>query len=192
MSRSGVVLRTLAWCVAVLAAGGALLGALVFGLGSLVHPEPAHSEPPPDTATAEFRTLAATDPVAALRQCPAARPTDFDALAASLRAGVRPAPQRYAVTDGALTYITAPVRGAGTSGDAAVWVWGGQGFAAVTDDARLLSPRLPGPQLYRIGPDAPGAVRAAACTEAALRVTTGAPGVAGPTVPVATPPAPVD
>ncbi|MFP5070450.1 hypothetical protein ACLFMI_12380 [Pseudonocardia nantongensis] len=188
MSSSGALaLRTLAWCTGVLLAGAALLTAVVVGVGALMGPDPAYSGPPADTAGQEFARLAATDPATALRSCTEARGTDFDALAGALREGTLSRERRYAVVEGPLTFLAAPVTGAGTAGDDAVWAWGGQGFAAVSTDARTLSPDLPGPQAYGVTADAPGAVRAAACVEAARRV--GEPGVRpamGPTAPTGT------
>lgn len=174
MSRSGsLALRTLAWCTGVLLAGAALLAGLVVGLGTLVGPAPAYSVPTPDEEGRRFARLAVVDPAAALRSCTPARGTDFDALAGALREGAVPQPQRYAVVDGPLTFLSAPVSGAGTAGDAAVWVWSGQGYAAVSTDARTLSPDLPGSQIYGVTADAPGAVRARACVDAARRVAIG-------------------
>lgn len=167
--RGRVVLRTVSWCVGVLAGGAGLLAALVLGFGLIVGPDAAHSDPVPDTGAREFARLATTDPRAALASCAPARGTDFDALSGTLTRGAVPAAQRYAVVDGPFTFVSAPVTGMGTAGDRAVWVWGGGGWAAVTDDARTLSPVLPGPQVYGLTADAPGAQRAASCVDAAVR-----------------------
>jgi len=189
MGGSGsLVLRTVAWCAGVLLAGAGLLTALVVGVGALVGPEEAHSDDRPDTALQEFTRLAADDPGAALRACTPARGTDFDALAAALSPGAVPGEQRFAVTEGPLLFLSAPVDGddlVERDGDRAVWVYGGQGFAAVTDDARSLSPDLPGPAFYGVDAEASGVVRVATCVEAALRAE--ASGVAaeqGPALPV--------
>ncbi|MEV1292488.1 hypothetical protein [Pseudonocardia sp. NPDC049635] len=183
-----LVLRTVAWCTGVLLAGAGLLVALAVGVGALVGPEEARSDDDPDTALQEFTRLAADDPAAALRACTPARGTDFDALAAALTPGAVPGEHRFAVTEEPLLFLSAPVDGEGLverDGDRAVWVYGGQGFAAVTDDARSLSPDLPGPGLYGVDAETPGVVRVATCVEAALRAE--ARGVAteqGPALPV--------
>lgn len=168
MPRS-VLLRTAAWCLGVLLAGAGLLTGAVVALGTVVVADPAHSAPA-ITAGERFSRLVATDPQAALQRCTAARGTDFDALAGALRAGAVAGSPRFAVVEGPLRFLAAPVTGAGTDGDRAVWVWGGRGFAAVTDDARALSPDLPGPQAYGVTADAPGALRVAGCVEAAQRL----------------------
>lgn len=176
-----VVLRTVVWCVGVLAVGAGLLAGLVLGLGEVVGPRPAHSDPAAGTGPREFARLATADPRAALASCTPARGTEVDALAGSLRAGAVPGAQRYAVVDGPLTFVSVPVTGVRTAGDRAVWVWGGGGWAAVTEDARTLSPALPGPAVYGITAEAPGAQRVASCVEAALRAGDGP--TVGPTVP---------
>ncbi|MEQ3554294.1 hypothetical protein WIS52_27835 [Pseudonocardia nematodicida] len=170
MNSWSLVLRTVAWCVGTLLVGAGLLTAVVVGFGALVGEPEAYSEPDPETVLTDFTRLATTDPAAALRSCTPARGTDFDALAGSLRPGAVPDDQRYLDVDGDLTFLSAPVGGAGDDGDRAVWVYGRQGFAAVSDDARRLSPDLPGPQAYGVTAEAPGAVRVATCVEAAERV----------------------
>ncbi|OSY38522.1 hypothetical protein C8E95_6259 [Pseudonocardia autotrophica] len=182
-----LVLRTAAWCAGVLLAGAGLLTALVVGVGALVGPGEAHSDDRPDTALQEFTRLAADDPGAALRACTPARGTDFDALAGTLPAGAVVAEQRFAVVDGELLFLSAPVAGdelAERDGDRAVWVYGRHGFAAVTDDARALSPDLSGPALYGVDTETSGVVRVATCVEAALRASeSGVAAEQGPAVP---------
>ncbi|OLL73085.1 hypothetical protein Ae168Ps1_1467c [Pseudonocardia sp. Ae168_Ps1] len=177
MSGSGsLVLRTVAWCVGVVLVGAAVLTAVVVGAGMLVGPAQAEAGKEIDgavTAAQDFARLAATDPAAALASCTPARDTDADALAGALPDGARMAAQRYAVPGGDVEFLAARVSGADvgeTGGDRAVWAYGRQGFAAVTDDARALSPDLPGPQLYGTTAESPGAVRAASCVDAAVRV----------------------
>lgn len=188
MGGSGsLVLRTVGWCAGVLLAGAGLLTVLVVGVGALVGPGEAHSDDRPDTALQEFTRLAADDPGAALRACTPARGTDFDALAAALPPGAVPGEQRFVVTEGPLLFLSAPVAGddlVERDGDRAVWVYGGQGFAAVTGDARSLSPDLPGPALYGLDPEASGVVRVATCVEAAVRgEASGAAAEQGPAAP---------
>lgn len=184
MSGSGsVVVRTVAWCAGVVLVGAGVLAAVVVGFGALVAPGEARASREIDPAT-EFARLAVDDPAAALRSCTPARTTVVDALSGSLPVGAVPGADRFTATDGDLTFVSAPI--AGTlrgAGDRAVWAWGRQGFAAVTDDARALTPELPGPSLYGTGPDAAGAVRAATCVEAAQRA--GGPGAAPTQGPVA-------
>ncbi|MEJ8279905.1 hypothetical protein [Pseudonocardia spirodelae] len=186
MSGSGsVVLRTVAWCAGVLLAGAAVLVAVVAGFGAFVAPAEARSDRDVDPVTA-FTRLAADDPAAALRSCTPARGTDVDALAGALPAGAVPGSERFVVADGDLTFVSAPITGTVRgAGDRAVWAWGRQGFAAVTDDARALTPELPGPAVYGTGPDAAGAVRVATCVEAAQRAArSGAARTQGPVAPV--------
>ena len=178
MSASGSpVLRTVAWCAGVLLVGAGLLTAVVVGFGALVGPAEARTDKEldgPAVAAQEFAGLAAADPATALRSCTPARATEFDALAGALRAGAVPAGERYAVVEGSLLFLSAPVTGDGLGaggGDRAVWAYGRQGFAAVTDGARELSPDLPGPELYGVDARAPGAVRAVACVGAAQHLT---------------------
>lgn len=171
-----LVLRTVAWCVGVVLAGAAVLSAVVVGLGALVGPAEAEAGKELDgaaTSAQQFARLAADDPRAALASCTPARATDFDALAGALPEDTVAADERYAVTDGAHVLLAARVTGdalTGADSDRAVWAYGRQGFAAVTDDARALTPDLPGPQLYGIDAGAPAVVRAASCVDAAERV----------------------
>lgn len=191
--RGRVVLRTVAWCVGVLAAGAGLLGALVVGFGLVVGPDAAHSDPAPDAAARDFALLATTDPAAALASCTPARGTDLDALSSTFTDGAVPAAQRYAVVDGPLTFVAARVTGVDTDGDRAVWVWGGGGWAAVTGDARAVSPVLPGPSVYGITAEAPGAQKAASCVDAAVRAgSTAADPTVGPVSPARTAPTTAD
>ncbi|MBC3191198.1 hypothetical protein H7X46_09010 [Pseudonocardia sp. C8] len=187
MSRSrSLVLRTVAWCVGVLLVGAGLLTAVVVGAGTLVGPAEARAGKQidgPAGAAGDFARLAAADPEAALRSCTPARGTDFDALVGALPTGAVPAGERYAVTDGDVVFLSAPVVGedlAVADGDRAVWAYGRQGFAAVTDDARALSADLPGPELYGLDAASPGVVRVASCVDAAQRVAGTAPEPAQP------------
>lgn len=171
-----LVRRTVAWCAGVVLAGAAVLTAVVVGFGALVGPAEAEAGKELDTPTAaaeQFARLAAEDPAAALASCTPARRTDFDALAGALTAGATASDQRYAVRDGDVVLLSAPITGEDLGegdGDRAVWAYGRHGFAAVTEDARALSPELPGPRLYGLHAQAPGVVRAASCVDAALRV----------------------
>lgn len=187
-----MVVRTVAWCIGVLLAAGGLLAAVVLGFGAFLGPAEAQAGKEldgPAAAAREFARRAGTDPGAALRSCVPARATDFDALAGALPAGAVAAEQRYVVPDAGLALLAAPVIGedlAESDGDRAVWAYGRAGFAAVTDDARALTPDLPGPELYGLDPEAPAVVRAATCVEAAQRVPTASPD-RGPAVPTGTP-----
>lgn len=186
-----MVVRTVAWCTGVLLVGGGLLTAVVVGFGALLGPAEAQAGKEldgPAAAAEEFTRLAAADPGAALRSCRPARDTDFDALAGALPAGAMAGAARYAVTDEDLVLLAAPVAGddlAEGDGDRAVWAYGRAGFAAVTDDARALSPDLPGAEIYGVDPGAPAVVRAATCVDAAQRVAGVSP-EPGPTVPTGT------
>ncbi|ANY08526.1 hypothetical protein [Pseudonocardia sp. HH130630-07] len=177
MSGTGsLVLRTVAWCAGAVLVGAAVLTAAVVGFGALVGPAEAEADKQIDTAAVaarDFARLAETDPRAALVSCSPARGTDFDALAGALPPGARAGEARYAVADGEVVLLAAPIVGTEgeNDGDRAVWAYGRQGFAAVTEDARALSPGLPGPRIYALDPSSPGVVRAASCVEAAQRVT---------------------